>query len=305
MGAYVLYLLMQAFVALIFAYFSGTLLFRQRKLYMLMVCVGFYLLMGSGLMEVWGDKAGWTEWAIGANAALVATGVAAFGAGALLREAGRMKDPEPIESISKVFIGISAVMGVVLATAGGSSDAIVDPDGVASAAISGTFSHLGAVGWVLGSPLFIGALLLSWLGVWSIMSRKDIKGFWLVGAGVLFLLWPFDVWFNDLPISPAIILMATAMTFFGFQLPREGEDDVDEDGQKNGKKGDGDPGDEDPAPWVKEVIAAHKAEKAIDPDDGDGDPEDGDEVSSNGDEISNDGGEDPEDERVSKEPTEE
>jgi hypothetical protein len=268
MGSYVLYLLTQAFVALIFAYFSGTLLFSQRRLHMLLVCAGFYLLMGSALMEVWGDRAGWTAWAIGANAAMVATGVASFGAGALLREADQMEDRELIVNVAKVFIGISVIVGVALATSGGTSEAIVDLGPGAGASISGTFSHLGPVGWALGSPVFIGALLMSWLGVRSIITRKDIKGAWLPGAGVLFLLWPFDVWFHDLPLSPAIILMATAMTYFGFKLPSEGEDGVDGEGNKDKEREDGDPEEDGLAPWVREAIAARQAKRTIDPDEG-------------------------------------
>ena len=282
MGNYVLYLLMQAFVALIFAYFSGTLLFRERRLYMLLVCVGFYLLMGSALMEVWGDRAGWTEVAIGANAALVATGIASFGAGALIRETRLMEEPGRIVMMAQVFIGISAVMGLVLATTSGTSDAIVEPNTVSTAAISGTFSHLGPVGWALGSMLFVGAILMSWLGVGSIMTRKDIRGIWLMGAGVLFLLWPFDVLWNDLPLSPAIILMATAMTFFGFQLPKEGEGGAGAEG--DGDKGDDGPEDEGLAPWVKEAIAAQRAKETIDPEDEDGGPEEREEGSDGEDE---------------------
>ncbi len=251
MGNYVLYLMMQAFVALIFAYFSGTLLFRQRRLYMLLACAGFYLLMGSALMEVWGDKAGWTPWAIGANAALVATGVAAFGAGALLREADGMADPVMAGNVARVFIGASVVMGVILATTGGTSDAIVRPGDLPDADISGSFGHLGPAGWALGSPVLVGALALSWLGMRAFTLRRQMGGLWFVAGGVLFLLWPFDMWAGGLPLSPAIFMLATAMTYFGFQSPGEEEGGATDDGVGDE---DGEP-EGDTAPWVREIVA--------------------------------------------------
>lgn len=259
MGSYVLYLLMQAFVALVFAYFSGTLVFRERKLYMLLVSVGFYLLMGSSLMEVWGDKMTWSEWAIGLNAALVVTGVASIGTGALLREARHMVDPQRVEMLAKVFIGISVAMGAILAASGGTSHTIVEPEGVAGATISGSFSYLGPAGWVLGAPLMVGAVLLAGIGARTAMTGRDARGFWLIGAGVLFLLWPFDVLFNDLPLSPALLMMAITMTYFGFQLPKEGEGD-DEDERTRDDAVEDPSQDDGPAPWVKEAIAARKAD---------------------------------------------
>ncbi len=259
MGSYVLYLLMLAFVALIFAYFSGTLVFRERKLYMLLVSVGFYLLMGSSLMEVWGDKMTWSEWAIGLNAALVAIGVASIGTGALFREAQHMEDPQRIEILAKVFIGISVAMGAILAASGGTSHTIVGPEGVSGATISGSFSYLGPAGWVLGAPLMVGAVLMSWIGARAAMTRKDARGFWLMGAGVLLLLWPFDVWFNDLPLSPAFMMMAITMTYFGFQLPKEGEG-IEEDEHSRDDAMNDPSQDNGPAPWVKEAITAHKAD---------------------------------------------
>lgn len=251
MGNYVLYLMMQAFVALIFAYFSGTLLFRQRRLYMLLACAGFYLLMGSALLEVWGDKAGWTPWAIGANAALVATGVAAFGAGALLREAEGMADPVMAGNVARVFIGVAAVMGVVLATTGGTSDAIVRPGALPDANISGSFGHLGPAGWALGSPVLVGALALSWLGMRAFALRRELGGLWFVAGGVLFLLWPFDMWAASLPLSPAIFMLATATTYFGFQSSSEEEEVAADDGGKDEGEPDG-----GTAPWVMEAAEA-------------------------------------------------
>ncbi|UCC93514.1 MAG: hypothetical protein JSW25_02280 [Thermoplasmata archaeon] len=253
MGSYVLYILMQAFVALILAYFSGTLVFRERRLYMLLVAVGFYLILGATLVEVWGDKAGWEAWAIGLNAALVATGVAAIGAGALLREAPSMEASGLVDTVAKVFIGISAVMGVVLASSGGTSEAIVDPTGILGIEISGGFSHLGNAGWALASPFFVGGLMMAWMGARGGMARGDARGFWLMAAGVLFLLWPFDIQMAQLPLAPAFLMMALTMTYFGFQLPKEGEGDAE--GEPEGEERDEPDG---PAPWVKEAIAASR-----------------------------------------------
>jgi hypothetical protein len=250
MGIYVLYTLMQAFVALIIAYFSATLVFRERKLYMLLVCLGFYLMMGSSLVEIWGDKVGYETWAIGLNAALVATGVAVMGSGALLREVRYMEDDRRVEMMAHVFLGISLVMGTLLALLGGSSDSIVDPQGAIGAEISGAFVHLGPIGWVLGSPLVVGALLMAWMGARTGLTRTDPQGFWLMGAGVLFLIWPFDLLMGQLPLSPAILMMALTVTYFGFQLPKE-------EGEGQQKAGGVDEVDDDrPAPWVMEAIAA-------------------------------------------------
>ncbi len=282
MGSYVLYLLMQAFVALIFAYFSGTLVFKERKLYMLLASLGFYLMMGSALVEVWGDRAGWTAANVGLNAAMVATGVAVIGAGALSREARHMENGQRMNMLVYVFLGIAAVTGVALAVFGGSSTSIVDEAAVLGAEISGAFSHLGPAGWALGSPLFVGGTLLAWMGARMVMVRQDIQGFWFMGAGVLYLLWPFDIWVNDLPLTPTILLMAMTMTYFGLQLPGEGDEegDVKKDGGKKGdveqvedaKDGDGgaEMDDDGPAPWVREAIAAREAKAAEGADEGHG-----------------------------------
>jgi hypothetical protein len=262
MGSYVLYILTQAFVALIVAYFSGTLVFRERRLYMLLVSLGLYLILGSTLVEVWGDKAGWEAWAIGLNAALVATGVSFIGTGALLREADHMDEPPRSEAIAKVLIGVSALTGAFLASSGGSSDSIVDSGAITGVEISGTFSHLGPLGWALGSVLFAGALIMAWMGARAILARGDSRGFWLMGAAVLFLLWPFDLSLARLPLAPAILMMALIMTYFGFQLQKEEEEEG-----SGATKGDGmDEADPDvaegeaegPAPWVREAIAARE-----------------------------------------------
>ena len=97
------------------------------------------------------------------------------------------------------------------------------------------------------------------------MARRDINGLWLMGAGVLFLLWPFNIWLNDLPLMPAILLMAMTMTYFGFQLPKEGADEDEEeerDGPTDVPGDDGGDDDDGPAPWVKEAIAAREAERS-------------------------------------------
>ncbi|UCC93598.1 MAG: hypothetical protein JSW25_02750 [Thermoplasmata archaeon] len=274
MGSYVLYLLMQAFVTLIFAYFSGTLVFKERKLYMLLFSLGFYMMMCSALVEVWGDRAGWTATGVGLNAALVATGVAVIGTGAVMREAGDMEHGDQMDIMAKVFLGVAVVMGILLAVSGGYSSSIVDEESLMGAEISGAFSHLGPAGWALGIPLFIGGVLLAWMGARRGLAHRDIRGFWLMGAGVLYLLWPFDIWLNELPLAPAILLMAMTMTYFGFQPPKEDEEKAKEEKAEEGPDEpveDGSRDDDGPAPWVKEAIAAQKTGQ---PSDADGTDED-------------------------------
>jgi hypothetical protein len=276
MGSYVLYLLMQAFVALVFAYFSGTLVFKERRPYMMLVSVGFYLLMGSALLEVWGDRGGYEAWAIGLNAALVATAVALMGAGALLRESVHMDDPETMERLSWALVVASAVMGAVLAAGSGSSSSFVDATDALTVEISGAFSLLGPAGWALGTPLFAGAALLTWLGIRGGLVRQELRTLWLLGAGVLFLLWPFNIHFLGVPLSPSLMMMGITMAFFGFQLPKaddgegeavgEGGGDAgedappDDDGTDAGERREHGDDDEEPSPWVKEIIEA-RAEK--------------------------------------------
>jgi hypothetical protein len=274
MGSYVLYIMMQAFVALILAYFSGTLVFRERRLYMLVVCIGFYIILGSTLVEVWGDKAGWTAWAIGLNAGLMAIGVAAIGTGALLRETDDMDRSTLFDMVAKVFIGISAIMGAVLASSGGTSESIVDPDSIAGIEISGAFTHMGPAGWALGSPLLIGGIIMAWMGARGGLARGDARGFYLMGAGVLLLLWPFDLQMAQLPLSPAFLMMGLTTAYFGFQLPHE-EEGVGDRGKKGRDEGkDDDQGghdDDRPAPWVREVIAAKEATDPIEGPEGEDD----------------------------------
>jgi hypothetical protein len=278
MGNYVLYLLMQAFVALIFAYFVGTILFKERRLYVALVSAGFYLLMGSTLVELSGDRGGWTVAGIGLNAALVSVGIAAVGSGALLRESRDMEEIKRMETIGLLFIGVAAAMGAVLALGADRYASFVDPDDVVGVTISGAFTHLGRAGWALGSPLFVGALLIIWMGVRSVVVRGDSRGLWLMFGGVLFLLWPFDVWLGDLPLAPTFLLFAIALTFFGFQLPKpdveeeEGDGDKDVTGTEEPGNDDGDDdGDDGPAPWVREVIEGTRGDGEM----GDGDTGDG------------------------------
>ncbi|NIP33871.1 MAG: hypothetical protein GWN18_02910 [Thermoplasmata archaeon] len=263
MGNYVLYLLMQAFIALIFAYFSGTLVFRERRPHMLLACIGFYLLMGSALLEVWGDRAGWETWAIGLNAAIVSISVAMLGASALMREAPEMDGQERITSMAFIFVGISSLLGAVLALMADSSDLVVDPEGVLDAQISGAFSHLGPVGWALGAPLFIGASLLAWMGARTTFAMGSIKGLWFLSAAILFILWPFHIEFAGLPMSPTFMMMGIVTSYFGFQLPEdEGQESADEleDLEAETEPGDRQDEGEGPSAWVGEAIAAQADE---------------------------------------------
>ncbi len=259
MGNYVLYLLTQAFIALIFAYFSGTLLFRERRPYMFLACIGFYLLMGSALLEVWGDRAGWDAWAIGLNAAIVATSVALLGASALMREASEMEGEERTTRLAFLVVVVSSLLGVALASMANSTDLVVDPERALEAQISGAFSHLGPVGWALGAPLFVGASLLALMGSRIAFAKGDVKGLWFLSAAVLFILWPFNFEVAGLPMSPTFMMMAIVTSYFGFQLQEDegegGTDDV-EDPEAGTGPGDRQEEDEGPAPWVREAIAA-------------------------------------------------
>jgi hypothetical protein len=259
MGSYVLYLLMQAFVTMIFAYFSGTLALQSRKLPTMLVSAGFYLIMGSALLELWGDRGGWEAWALGLNAALVATSVALIGGGILLMKAPGMPDPSLADSLAKLFIVGSALMGAALAASAGSSSAVVDPKGATGIEISGTFTHLGPVGWVLGAPLLIGAVLLVWMGIRTAFVRSEVREAWFVGSGALFLVWPFDLHVGGVPLGPSILMLAVATTYFGNQPPK-GQEDVPEGEREEPEGPDDDDGNGDLAPWVREAIAAHAAE---------------------------------------------
>jgi hypothetical protein len=279
MGSYVLYLLTQAFVALIFAYFSGTLVFRDRRPSTYLVSLGLYLLMGSALLEVWGDRGGWEAWALGLNAALVATSAALIGTGALMRESDHMEDPALMMNLGLALVVVAGVMGTALAIASGRSSSVVEGDDILGLEISGGFSHLGRAGWALGAPLFAGAALLIWMGIWGALVRRDPRGFWQVGAGVMFLLWPFHLLLLEVPLSPSLMMMGITMAYFGFQPPKgqepgEGDDDPGRGtGDVGGPVG---PGEDAPsggpddveegvphAPWVREAIEGRAREEPV------------------------------------------
>jgi len=248
MGNYVLYLLMQAFVTMILAYFAGTRVLERRVLPVILPAVGLYLLMGSSLVEVWGDRAGWTAWAIGGNAALVTIAVALVGAGALLGAAPDMERSEAVSRLASLFAVAAVALGVTLAATGGGSEAVVDPTGMMDAEISGGFRHLGVAGWAMGTPLFIGAALASWMGARTFVVRGRTNGAWLVCAGGLFLVWPLDPWFAGLPLAPAILIFAVSTVHFGLQNEKEGEAESASSvgGEEAGV-----------APWVREALDAN------------------------------------------------
>lgn len=223
MGSYVLYLLMQAFGALCFAYFSGTIAMRERRLPVVLVCVGFYLIMGATLVEVWGERGGWTTGGVGLYAALVSTGVALFGAGALLREGEATEDGGSVERLGLLLAGVALLTGLTLTIGGAFHAAVVDPDKAVGLGMAGGFSGLGPVGWILGTPLFIGAAILMVMGIGPLLTERDIRGLWLIGAGALFMLWPFDPQMAELPLGPSLMVLALTMTFFGLQPPKEDE----------------------------------------------------------------------------------
>lgn len=225
MATYVLYLLMQAFGAMLFAYFTGILAMKERRAYLILVSLGLYLIMVAALIELWGDRSGWTPTGLGLYLGLVSTGVASIGAGCFLREIDHMEDAEGLAKFAYILVIAAAIMGAILALGAGSSDSIVRSGEAIGRGLSGGYTKLGPAGWVLGSPLFIGAILIAFSGLRAALTRDDGRGFWLLAAGVLFLLWPFDLGLEVLPLTPTFMLIALAMTYLGFQTTDEEEED--------------------------------------------------------------------------------
>ncbi len=257
MATYVLYLLMQAFGAMLFAYFTGILAMKERRAYMWLVSLGLYLIMVAALIELWGDRSGWTPTGLGLYVGLVSTGVASIGAGCFLRETDHMEDGERLAKFSYILVIAAAIMGAILTLGADSSDNLVKSGEAIGRGLSGGYTSLGPVGWILGSPLFIGALLIAFSGLRAIMTRNDGRGSWLLAAGVLFLLWPFDLGLEVLPLTPTFMLLALAMTYLGFQPTEEEkeEGDTNDDEQKEAEEA---PEDEeevaDEAPSFKKAL---------------------------------------------------
>ncbi len=234
MATFVLYLLMQAFGAMLFAYFTGILAMKERRAYLALLSLGMYLIMVAALIELWGDRSGWTPTGLGLYVGLVSTAVASIGAGCFLREIDHMEDAERLALFAYVLVIAAAIMGAILALGAGSSDSIVRSGEAIGRGLSGGYTKLGAAGWALGSPLFIGAILIAFSGLRAALTRDDGRGFWLLAAGVLFMLWPFDLGSEVLPLTPTIMLLALAMTYLGFQ-PSD-EEDEEEDGTADDKE---------------------------------------------------------------------
>ncbi|MCK5252075.1 MAG: hypothetical protein KAQ96_03965, partial [Thermoplasmata archaeon] len=173
--------------------------------------------MVAALIELWGDRSGWTPTGLGLYVGLVSTAVASIGAGCFLREIDHMEDAERLALLSYVLVIAATIMGAILALSAESSDSIVRSGEAIGRGLSGGYTKLGAVGWALGSPLFIGAVLIAFSGLRAALTRADGRGFWLLAAGVLFLLWPFNLGLEVLPLTPTIMLLALAMTYLGFQ----------------------------------------------------------------------------------------
>ncbi len=261
MATFVLYLLMQAFGAMLFAYFTGILAMRERRAYMALLSLGMYLIMVAALIELWGDRSGWTPTGLGLYVGLVSTAVASIGAGCFLREIDHMEDAERLVLLSYVLVIAAAIMGAILALGAESSDSIVRSGEAVGRGLSGGYTKLGAAGWALGSPLFIGAILIAFSGLRAAFTRDDGRGFWLLAAGVLFLLWPFDLGTEVLPLTPTIMLLALAMTYLGFQPSDKEEevedgaaDDKDEMGGEPASKDEQEADEEDEAPSFKKAL---------------------------------------------------
>ncbi len=260
MATFVLYLLMQAFGAMLFAYFTGILAMKERRAYMVLLSLGMYLIMVAALIELWGDRSGWTPTGLGLYVGLVSTGVASIGAGCFLREIDHMEDAERLALFSYVLVIAAAIMGAILALGAGSSDSIVRSGEAIGRGLSGGYTKLGAAGWALGSPLFIGAILIAFSGLRAALTRDDGRGFWLLAAGVLFLLWPFDLGTEVLPLTPTIMLLALAMTYLGFQ-PSDEEEEGEEDGAADDKEemGGGEPASKDEEETEEEAPSFKRA----------------------------------------------
>ncbi len=260
MATFVLYLLMQAFGAMLFAYFTGILAMRERRAYMALLSLGMYLIMVAALIELWGDRSGWTPTGLGLYVGLVSTAVASIGAGCFLREIDHMEDAERLALLSYVLVIAAAIMGAILALGAESSDSFVRSGEAVGRGLSGGYTKLGATGWALGSPLFIGAILVAFSGLRAALTRDDGRGFWLLAAGVLFLLWPFDLGTEVLPLTPTIMLLALAMTYLGFQPSDKEEeedgtaDDKDEMGGEPASKDEQEADEEDEAPSFKKAL---------------------------------------------------
>ena len=233
MATYVLYLLMQAFGAILFAYFTGILAMKERRAYMFLVSLGLYLIMIAALIELWGDRSGWTEMGLGLYVGLVSTGIASIGAGCFLRETDHMEAAERLVLFSYLLVIAAAIMGAILTLGAESSDSFVRSGEAIGRGLSGGYTKLGAAGWALGSPLFIGAVLIAFSGLRTALTRTDGRGFWLVAAGVLFLMWPFDLGLEVLPLTPTFMLIAMAMTYLGYQ-PTDGEQEKEEEEKEDG-----------------------------------------------------------------------
>ncbi len=257
MATYVLYLLMQAFGAMLFAYFTGILAVKERRAYLALLSLGLYLIMVAALIELWGDRSGWTPTGLGLYVGLVSTGVASIGAGCFLREIDHMEDAERLALLSYVLVIAAAIMGAILTLGAESSDSIVRSGEAIGRGLSGGYTKLGAAGWALGSPLFIGAVLIAFSGLRAVLTRDDGRGFWLLAAGVLFLLWPFDLGLEVLPLTPTIMLLALAMTYLGFQ-PTDGKEEdgaADDEEEKGGEPASPDEEEaEDEAPSFKKAL---------------------------------------------------
>ena len=216
MGQYVLYVLMQAVATLVFAYAAGALAMRDRRLHLALVATGMYLLMGAALIEIWGDRAGWKPAGLGIYLGMVSMGIAALGAGSMLREVEGLDTRAPSRVLALAVLVVGVVLGLALVALGG-SDSVVDADEVLGTNISGGYSHLEPLGWVLGLTLFVGAALIVLSGARAVFQRSDGRGLWLWSAGILFALWPLDIWLGGLPLTPTIMILGTAMMYFSFQ----------------------------------------------------------------------------------------
>ncbi len=231
MGSHMLYVLMQAIVVLVCAYTAGALAMRERRLYLVLVAVGMYLILGATLIEVWADRFDWDPGALGFYIATMSIGVAAIASGVLTREGEDLEGWERYRHAPLVLVGIAVVLGLALAV-GASSSGIVDSEGLEDSGLSGGLAHVGPWGWALSIPLLVGAVVLIVAGARCSLVRRDARGLWLWVGGILLVLWPFDIHVGELGLNPALLMFGLVMTYFGLQIPQ-----VEEEGKEGSEEG--------------------------------------------------------------------
>ena len=239
MGSYVLYVLMQAIVALGCAYAAGTLAIKKRRWTFLLLAVGMYLVLSATLTEIWTDRFDWGTGTLGLYLTLVCAGVLSIGVGLLVREMHDDEEDEGLPPIAMLILLVGVLMAVAIVLGSG-SESVVDPVADTMSGLAGGFSNLGPAGIVLALPMVIGAVLIIITGARASLVRGDRRGLWLWMAGILLVLWPLDIEVGRVPMNPALLMFALVLVYFGFQPPKEKEGGREREGaQEEERRGEG------------------------------------------------------------------